>query len=88
MKHGYIYFFLFILAVESCTQEPMVNEIIGLALSAAIVIGISLIAPFFHERKPEDEPDNRLPLNKLLRPLDFDLREAANGQEVVEKEAL
>ncbi len=33
----------------------VVNEVIGLALSAAMAIGISLIAPLFHERKRAEE---------------------------------
>jgi signal transduction histidine kinase len=33
----------------------VVNEVIGLALSAAMAIGISLIAPLFHERKRVEE---------------------------------
>jgi signal transduction histidine kinase/DNA-binding response OmpR family regulator len=32
----------------------------------------------------EDQPENRLLLHQLLDPLDFDLREAVNGQEAVE----
>lgn len=48
------------------------------------VIGIEGGQPRHRLLIAEDQPENRLLLNKLLAPLGFDVREATNGKEAVE----
>jgi CheY-like chemotaxis protein len=47
------------------------------------VIGLAEGEPRHRLLIVEDQPDNRLLLGKLLAPLGFDLREAANGKEAI-----
>ena len=48
------------------------------------VIGLKEGQPRYRLLIVEDHPENRLLLYKLLEPLGFDMRDAANGQEAVE----
>ncbi len=47
------------------------------------VIGLAEGQPRYRLLIAEDHPENRLLLRRLLEPLGFDLREAANGQEAI-----
>jgi CheY-like chemotaxis protein len=62
-----------LLPPEATPAEPWRGRVIGLAEGQ----------PRYRLLIAEDQPENRLLLRKLLEPLDFDLREAANGQEAV-----
>ena len=54
-------------------EEPKHGRILGLAEGQ----------PRYRLLIVEDQPENRLLLRRLLDPLGFELREAANGQEAV-----
>jgi PAS domain S-box-containing protein len=47
------------------------------------ILGLADGQPCYRLLIVEDQPDNRLLLRRLLEPLGFELREAANGQEAV-----
>jgi CheY-like chemotaxis protein len=47
------------------------------------VVGLAAGQPHYRLLIAEDQPENRLLLRRLLDPLGFELREAANGQEAV-----
>lgn len=63
-----------VLPVEETPAAPPHGRVIGLAEGQ----------PRYRILIVEDQPENRLLLYKLLEPLGFDLREAANGKEAVE----
>jgi CheY-like chemotaxis protein len=48
------------------------------------VLGLAEGQPGYRLLIVEDQPENRLLLRRILTPLSFELREAANGQEAVE----
>ncbi len=52
------------------------------------ILGLAAGQPSYRLLIVEDQNENRLLLRKLLDPLGFDLREAANGQEAVDQHAL
>jgi len=59
------------------------SEAIPAALRRGRIIGPAEGQPRYRLLIVEDHPDNRLLLRKMLEPLGFDLREAANGKEAV-----
>jgi CheY-like chemotaxis protein len=59
------------------------SEAIVAAPRRGRVVGVADGQPRRRLLIAEDQPDNRLLLRKLLEPLGFELREAANGQEAV-----
>jgi signal transduction histidine kinase/FixJ family two-component response regulator len=62
-----------ILPLEETPAEPRSGRVIGMVEGQ----------PRYRLLIAEDHPENRMLLYKLLEPLGFDLREAANGQEAV-----
>lgn len=74
---GSVFYFEIPVAVLPVEETPV-------ALHHGRVIGLEEGQPRYRILIVEDQPENRLLLYKLLEPLGFDLREAANGKEAVE----
>ncbi|WP_162255202.1 ATP-binding protein [Rhizobacter sp. Root1221] len=74
---GSVFYFEIPVAVLSAEETPV-------ALHHGRVIGLEAGQPRYRILVVEDQAENRLLLYKLLEPLGFDLREAANGKEAVE----
>jgi CheY-like chemotaxis protein len=60
------------------------SETTPVATERGRVLGQAEGQPVYRLLIVEDQPENRLLLRQLLAPLDFDLREAVNGQEALE----
>ena len=64
--------------------EVVLESVIEQRHAARRVMALEANQPCFRILVVDDKPNNRLLLNKLLTPLGFEVREAANGQEAVE----
>jgi len=60
------------------------EDVMGDKARNARVIGLEAGQPRYRLLIAEDQKDNRLLLRKILEPFNFELREAINGQEVVD----
>jgi len=78
-EHGKSAVFYFEIPV---TMLP--NEAAPVELHRGRLLGLAEGQPHYRLLIAEDQPENRLLLLKLLKPLDFDLREAVNGQEALD----
>jgi len=74
---GSTFYFEIPVAVLAVEEMPV-------ALGHGRVIGLEEGQPRYRILIVEDQPENRLLLNKLLEPLGFDLQEASNGLQALE----